>query len=291
MRPLGWLVLLALGACSATAPSSSSDRGRGERRARDDDARPSLREAAVSATEYELEIVVRRWAWEVTPAGGGPTEPVLRLPDGIPVKVRLTSADASYRLVVDGTELALDVDGDHPLEVALIARTVGTLEGRCVGDCGGIGDDGRAGFVLPIEVVPAAAFAEAAAIAAAGAADAQAPTPTNGARLYDDLGCRPCHAVGGTPKVGPSLDRLAGTTVRFSDGSARTLTVDTVAAYVERSLYDPNALLVDGYPPVMPDYRGQLAEHEIAALSAYLTCLAVPDCAAGPECAPLCADD
>lgn len=60
-----------------------------------------------------------------------------------------------------------------------------------------------------------------------------------------------------------------GTTVTASDGTTRT--VDE--RFVEESLLAPTAFLLQGYPPSMPSFDGQLQPREIAALTAFIKSL------------------
>ena len=70
--------------------------------------------------------------------------------------------------------------------------------------------------------------------------------------------------------TGPTWRGLFGSEVRLVDG--RTVTADE--EYLERSIVDPSAEVVDGYRPVMPTDLGErLTEEDIQALIAYLRSL------------------
>ncbi len=91
---------------------------------------------------------------------------------------------------------------------------------------------------------------------------------TKGRQLFTDNGCNACHTLadaGATGDVGPSLDELGANAPQREPGTE-------VAAYVEQSIVDPRAFVVEGFPDnVMPtDYGDQLSPEEIDALVQYL---------------------
>jgi len=64
-----------------------------------------------------------------------------------------------------------------------------------------------------------------------------------GKTLYTADGCAGCHTLSGTAGAGPGFKGLAGSTVQLATGE--TVTAD--AAYLERSISDPDAQIVKGY--------------------------------------------
>ena len=64
-----------------------------------------------------------------------------------------------------------------------------------------------------------------------------------GKGLYTADGCSACHSLTGSSSVGPSFKDLAGSTVTLTSG--QTVTADD--AYLERSIADPDAQIVNGY--------------------------------------------
>lgn len=76
---------------------------------------------------------------------------------------------------------------------------------------------------------------------------------------FATLGCAGCHD---NPRVAPDLRTLFGSMVTLSDGTK----VIADAAYIRRSIVDPNAQRVAGYQPLMPSYASQLSEAQLKAL-------------------------
>jgi cytochrome c oxidase subunit II len=107
-------------------------------------------------------------------------------------------------------------------------------------------------------------------------ATTEAPRPepardaiADGRAVYEHLGCNACHTIDGTARVGPSWKGIWGTEVGLADG--RTSVVD--AAYVRRSVLTPQADVVQGFPPVMPTFAGNITDAQIAGVVAFIQSL------------------
>jgi cytochrome c oxidase subunit II len=81
----------------------------------------------------------------------------------------------------------------------------------------------------------------------------------NAKLLYDQKACSSCHTINGSVRVGPSWLGLWGTDEKLEDG--RTAHVD--AAYIRKSIVDPLADIVAGFPHAMPSYAQTLTDPEI----------------------------
>jgi cytochrome c oxidase subunit II len=81
----------------------------------------------------------------------------------------------------------------------------------------------------------------------------------NAMLLFDQRACSSCHTLNGSVRVGPSWLGLWGTDEKLEDG--RVARVD--AAYVRKSIVDPLADIVAGYPHAMPSYAQALTDQEI----------------------------
>lgn len=98
---------------------------------------------------------------------------------------------------------------------------------------------------------------------------ASTETP-DGATLFKTKGCTACHSLDGTRKIGPSLKGIFGSTQKVvTDGKTREVTADE--AYLKRSIEQPNADVVEGFPSsVMPPFGTMLKPDEVKALVTYL---------------------
>lgn len=116
--------------------------------------------------------------------------------------------------------------------------------------------------------------------AAEAAPDENDALVERGATLLRNRACLACHSDDGTPRVGPTLLGLMGRSTRVTTPEGlRELTID--AAYVKRSLLEPNAEVVDGFQAgTMP--MTELSDEEHAALLAVLQDLSRDEAAPEP---------
>ena len=85
-------------------------------------------------------------------------------------------------------------------------------------------------------------------------------------------GCVACHTDDGTKLIGPSYKGMFGRKELVKTGDEmREIVVDE--EYIRRSILDPLADVVDGYPPVMPPMEGQITDEEIQVLIEYFKTL------------------
>jgi mono/diheme cytochrome c family protein len=98
---------------------------------------------------------------------------------------------------------------------------------------------------------------------AAPKVDTAAPVEEQGAALYKSKGCNACHSLDGTKVVGPSFKGVYGSKHNTDKGE---VTVDD--AYLRESMLEPNAKIVEGYPPAMPPLP--LTDDEVNALIAFI---------------------
>ena len=110
-------------------------------------------------------------------------------------------------------------------------------------------------------------FATLLVLAGCGAAEPDrelSPQASEGRAVALDKGCAACHGDNGEGGVGPPWIGLAGSTVELEGGGA--LIAD--AAYLRRSIVDPQAEIVAGMTVKMP--VTELSAGEVEALIAYI---------------------
>lgn len=98
-----------------------------------------------------------------------------------------------------------------------------------------------------------------------------------GEKLYNRRGCASCHSVDGSKRVGPSFQGIFDRKHEFVDGTS----IDADANYIRESILVPKAKVVAGYAPVMPSYKGQLSDDDIASIIAYLETLSTTTASSG----------
>lgn len=101
-----------------------------------------------------------------------------------------------------------------------------------------------------------------------GGGSGEDPLVAMGEQLYTEQGCAGCHSIDGSDNVGPSWQGLYGREETLDDGT--TVTVDE--AYIEESIRNPNAAIVDGYQGIMPAYD-TLTDEQIEAIIAFIQSL------------------
>lgn len=119
-------------------------------------------------------------------------------------------------------------------------------------------------FIKTLDGSVAAAPAPAAAEAVV---DTAALSPAErGKKIYQGKLCISCHSLDGSKIVGPSFKGLYGRAGKLSDGSSYTAD----DAYIKNSILNPTSQVVEGYPPAMPPYQGQLSDGDIADVIEFL---------------------
>lgn len=87
-----------------------------------------------------------------------------------------------------------------------------------------------------------------------------------GKLLYERRGCSSCHSVDGSARVGPTFQNVYASEHGLVGGER--VVVDP--NYIRESILYPKAKIVEGYPAVMPSYKGQLSDDDIDSIIAYL---------------------
>lgn len=84
-----------------------------------------------------------------------------------------------------------------------------------------------------------------------------------GRQIAEEQGCLGCHTTDGSPSAGPTWKNLFGKNEKLADGSS--IVVDE--AFLQESIRDPNATIINGFSPIMPPY--DLTNEQLDALVAY----------------------
>lgn len=80
--------------------------------------------------------------------------------------------------------------------------------------------------------------------------------------------CSNCHSIDGASRIGPTFEGLYESEVTMEDGS--TVVVDE--DHIITSIRDPQAMVREGYPNVMPSFDN-LGDDEVASLVAFIQSL------------------
>jgi len=203
----------------------------------------------------EVTATARMWSWTFTYPDGR-TSPKLYVPVGKPVKVQLVSVDVLHGFYLPAFRVKRDAVPGMTNYAWFVASKPGSYDLFCSSYCG----TGHSAMITTVEALPEAEFA---AWLKLGAAEEKHP----GQKLLEEHGCLGCHSLDGTPKIGPTLKGIWGRNVTvLTNGAERSITVDE--AYLGRSIQEPNADVVKGFPPVMP--AAALKPDETKAIVEYL---------------------
>jgi len=205
----------------------------------------------------EVKASARMWSWTFTYEGGR-TSDRLVVPVGRPVKVRLESEDVLHSFYIPAFRIKRDCVPGMTTWAWFVAEHPGSYDIFCAEYCG----VGHAAMITSVEAISAHEFVEWLR------QESPAEEAAEGERLLAKYGCTACHSLDGGKGVGPTFQGLFGRPVTvMTDGKKRTLATD--ADYIRRSVLQPLADLVEGFPPVMPAYAGQMPEHDLEEILEY----------------------
>jgi cytochrome c oxidase subunit II len=210
----------------------------------------------------------KQWMWKFAYADGRETMDELVVPVHRPIKLVMTSRDVIHSFYVPAFRMKHDVvpgryytawfeataPGDYAIECA---EYCGASHSRMLGTVRVLDDDGYRRWLDDTRTLRIASGADHADLAILGRAVA--------ARRA----CFSCHTLDGQPHIGPTWAGLYQSKVGLTDG--RIVIADD--AYLTRSMMEPEVEVVTGFKPVMPSYRGLLAEPEVAALVEFIRSL------------------
>jgi cytochrome c oxidase subunit II len=210
----------------------------------------------------DIHVVGRQWLFEFRYPDGRSSINELRVPAGGPVKLILSSDDVIHSFYIPAYRLKQDMVPGQYTTLYLHPDKAGTYDILCAEYCG-VGHSTMRAELIVMEPAAYAAWREKKE-APAGLSLAE-----QGKALMEKSGCLGCHAIEGKEKVGPNLGGIFERKVLLSDGT--TVTADE--EYLRESILDPKAKVVNGYPAVMPTFKGSLSPDDVGAIIAYLKSL------------------
>ncbi len=212
------------------------------------------------AGAMEVFVVAKQWMWKFQHPSGIREINELHVPLGRPVKLTMTSEDVIHSFGVADFRIKMDVVPGRYSSAWFEATKPGEYRLACSEYCG----TEHATMTGKVLVMRPEAYEAWLRGAPTGLSLAAA-----GEKVFQQNGCAACHLPAGTGP-GPSLVGLFGKPVKLATGQ----TVMADEAYLREAILDPQAKLVAGYPPIMPNLKGQLGEEQMTQLLAYLKSLA-----------------
>jgi cytochrome c oxidase subunit II len=202
-----------------------------------------------------VEVTGRQWAWSFKYPNGKRTSELFLAVDK-PVKLELNSLDVIHGFFIPAFRIKEDVVPGKVNYTWFVPTQLGSFDIECTVICG----------VNHAAMLSKAVVTSVSDFEAWYFGDAAAPMPgrkrASGATrvastqavldILNQKSCTACHSMDGSILLGPSLKGLYGKKEIVIDSRGKEYEVLVDDAYLERSLLDPAAEDVKGYPPTMP---------------------------------------
>ena len=209
--------------------------------------------------DEEVYVVGKQWMWKVEHPGGQREIDALHVPVDKTIRLVMASEDVIHSFFVPAFRIKHDVVPGTLETLWFKANKTGVFRLECTQYCG----LQHATMQGEVDVLTAPDYARW--LTMQGEHESLAE---QGAELFRAHGCSGCHGDDSTVHA-PSLSGLYGTLVHLQDGSVRVAD----DAYLRDCILNPRSFTVAGYPPVMPDFSGQLGEDELMKVIAYIKSL------------------
>lgn len=215
----------------------------------------------------EVTVIGRMWNFSYEYENGRRTD-TLYLPKDQPVKLNLKAMDVLHSLYIPAFRVKQDmVPNKENNFMWFIPQRIGNFEVFCAEYCG-LQHSYMYSTVKVMEDSDFKSFITDTTRVAVVATD-ESPGAT-GKKIMQNIGCFACHTIDGTKLVGPSFKGIWGEEQTVVTGK-ETRKVKVDKDYITRSIYDPNADVVEGFMKgLMVSYNGQLSEDDIANIIEYL---------------------
>jgi cytochrome c oxidase subunit 2 len=194
----------------------------------------------------------------------------LVVPVNTPVKINLISLDVIHSLFIPAYRIKSDIVPGREKVMWFIPEREGDFDLYCAEYCGLRHSYMRSTVKVLSKEKFTAWYGDTAAMAKATTGSIAGD---QGLTIMKFQGCMACHSTDGTKIVGPTYLNLFGRQeVVNRNGAEVTITVDE--DYIKRSIFDPNADIVKGYPKgLMQSYKGKISDADIAKIIEYLKSL------------------
>jgi cytochrome c oxidase subunit II len=214
----------------------------------------TLREVPPGA--LQVTAVARMWSWNFQ-YQNGKNSGKLYVPVGTPIQVNLESKDVLHGFYVPAFRVKRDVVPGMKNHVWFVASKPGSYDIFCSQYCG----TSHSAMIATIEAVPQQQFD-------AWLKEGKGVGVHPALAILEKNGCLGCHSLDGTKKVGPTFQGIWGRKVEVKTGGKEHEVISD-EAYLRRSIVEPSADVVEGYPPVMPPFAGVLTEEEVRLVIDY----------------------
>ncbi|HKJ40826.1 MAG TPA: cytochrome c oxidase subunit II [Sunxiuqinia sp.] len=218
---------------------------------------------------FDITVNARMWNFTFLYENGRRTD-TLFVPMNKSVKLNLVSFDVIHSLYIPAFRVKEDVVPGNKKFMWFIPEREGEYDLFCAEYCG----LNHSYMNNIVKVMPEDQFKTWYTDTTKKAASAAVVSPAQeGHRIMKNVGCFACHTIDGARLVGPSFKGIYGHDVTVkTGGETRTIKVDD--EYIKRSIYEPSADVVDGFPKgLMVSYQSQLSDEDVGKIIEYLKSL------------------
>jgi cytochrome c oxidase subunit 2 len=218
-----------------------------------------------------IKAIARMWKFQFQYENGRVTDS-LYVPVDEPVILDLVAMDVLHALYIPSFRLKEDMVPGRQKFMWFIPGRVGSYDLFCAEYCG----LEHSYMFTGVRVMPKDEFDSWIEDTTAVAPVVGTETTSLAAQGFEVLrrnGCIACHSSDGSKLVGPSYKGTWGSMVKVVTGrEEREVLFDE--EYLKRSIYDPNADVVEGYNKgLMLSYEGMVSEQDVALIIEYLKSL------------------
>lgn len=218
----------------------------------------------VPADAMAVKVTGQMWSWSFE-YDSGKRSNELAVPLGKAVKLELHSRDVLHSFYVPAFRVKKDVVPGIKTALWFTADEEGTYDIFCTEYCG----VRHSAMLSKVVVMTEEKFGSW--LTGEDVSEHEKEEPA-GHELMEVKGCLGCHSLDGSRIVGPSFKGIFGRVAQVvTDGKEREIVVDE--AYLRRSILQPNADVVAGYPGIMPPQEGLMTDSEIDAIIQYMKTL------------------
>ena len=209
----------------------------------------------------EIQATGQKWKWLFDYPHGA--EDALHVPVNRPVRILIHSVDVLHSLYLPNFRVKMDAIPGRFTDLWFQATVVGDFPIFCAEYCGTSHSD----MLAHVIVHPPGDYEKWLAEQKRKMEDI--PLPELGKLLYSKQGCSTCHSTDGSKLIGPSWKGAFGRTEHFTDGTSAAVDEN----YIRQSIMDPQAKIVDTFPPSMPTYQGKLSDRQLSGIIEYIKSL------------------
>ncbi len=209
--------------------------------------------------DEEVYVVGEQWMWKVEHPGGQREINALHVPVDKTIRLVMSSQDVIHSFFVPAFRIKRDVVPGTTEAIWFRANKTGVFGLECTQYCG-LQHATMTGQVVVLTALDYARWLTEQGV--------HLSLAQQGEQVFRAHGCSGCHDRNSTVHA-PSLAGLYGTLVHLQDGSGRLAD----EAYIRDCIFNPRSFTVAGYPPIMPDFSGQLDEGDALKLIAYIKSL------------------